>query len=229
MKSLKIALLVSLSFMTAACAGFSARRYETETFAEQPLHPKTLAADLHFYEKGERFEKKQHRWLNLDYFLEKFLIDNLIKELEKRGWKSVPVEQAEYVLNVDAGSRMITRLTDISANNISVYDSVTGKTVSYALYGKKDKKPVILGTLTLDGAEPNLEFVNEALAILSQEIKTRNAYQKHSWFCENETSFGVLEKEKVTCYMDPVFPDTPFGGREEKTMKILKVKMLPAP
>lgn len=229
MKRSQTAVLVLLSLATAACAGFSSRYYETETFAEQPLQPKTVAADLHFYEKGEKFEKKQHRRLNLDYFYEKFLIDNLIAELEKRGWKHVPAERAEYVLNVDAGNGSVTHLFETNANGFSVRESVGEKIISYALYRKKDKKPAILGTLILDGDKPNLEFVNEALAVLSQEIKTENVYQKHFWVCENETSFGVIENDKVKCYMEPVLSKTPLRGREEKTMKVLRVKTIPAP
>lgn len=204
-------------FLTWALTGCAAvRNYQTATFSSLNIIPDTVTADVNFFEKGEDFQKKRRRELNGRYFYDKFLADELIKRMEKRGWKRASDKNAEYALNIS--------LTDEESDSAGIVTYFKG--IVYALYKTKDRTPVIMGGIANDSSDlHDLDFINEALPIIDKELQSKNAYQRHLWTCSDNRN----EASRTECYMEEINPDFPSEYIEIKNMNYLKTRLVSEP
>lgn len=210
--------------MFCACSSTYSRNYEAIMYSEQPVTTGTIAAVVA---------------TDRDYYYEKYLTDELIKKMETRGWKRAPLKQAEYALSVSVGhetplqAAATKRNKDASVavgheNDINVISEDTGKIITgnfidLDIYDQKTKTPKISMQIRSSDTR-TLDMMNDALPILDKELQAKNAFLYHVWTCE----FDEINN-KSNCYMEPVNPQIPTSGREEKTLKTHKAKIIKHP
>lgn len=207
----KTFLALSISAL-CACSSAYFRNYEVSTHSEQPVIAGTIAAVVD---------------TDRNYFYEKYLTDELIKKMETRGWKRVPLKQAEYALSVSLGIDTISQTTAFWYDSFAgsqTQSIVIGKYIDFDLYSPKTKEPKISGRIYINSNEDFLNMINDTLPLIDKELQTKNAYQHHVWMCEYDEN-----KNKSNCYMEPVNPQFPMSGREEKTLKTHKTKIIKHP
>lgn len=207
----KTFLALSISAL-CACSSTHFRNYEVSTHSEQPVIAGTIAAVVD---------------TDRDYYYEKYLTDELIKKMETRGWKRVPLKQAEYALSVSLGIDTISQTTAFAYESVAsaqTQNIVVGKYIDFDLYSPKTKEPKISGRIYINSNEDFLNMINDTLPLIDKELQTKNAYQHHVWMCEYDEN-----ENKSNCYMEPVNPQFPMSGREEKTLKTHKTKIIKHP